>query len=270
VRMWLAGLILGAAWPALAGVEPKSVADGLILDGSASYLDSGSTVTLTVTRIRNDSTTRVTGPLRLELWAVSGAKPARGALFTGNRLAASDSLGAIPPISLLSAVVKVAAFTPPADGTYWMVLVLAESGLPGCVAPDGYCLSDSFVFSAQRTFNASAVNYSDLWWNAAEPGTGVSIIHHASGVAFITWFTYNEAGKPQWFVSPDCTVVGTGCTGTLFEASGPSAAAAFDPARVSRRTVGSVSFVFADANQGTMSWRIGARSGSVSLTRQPF
>ncbi len=45
---------------------------------------------------------------------------------------------------------------------------------------------------------AGASNYSDLWWNAAEPGWGLTLAHQGNTV-FVLWYTYGAGGVDQWF-----------------------------------------------------------------------
>ena len=94
--------------------KPLSVANGLVLEGNGAYNISGSSVTLTIDRISNSSSTRTTGTLRLQLWA-STSRPARGAGFTGLQLASSSTLNQLSPNFFYSGVVRTAAFTAPPD-----------------------------------------------------------------------------------------------------------------------------------------------------------
>jgi hypothetical protein len=116
----------------------------------------------------------------------------------------------------------------------------------------------------------SNTNFSDLWWNPNESGWGVSVTHHASGVAFVAWYTYDTAGNPKWYVSPSCRIVSGACSGTLYETNGPAFGGVFNPAAVSVRTVGSISFSFSSADTGTMSYSVQGMTGVKSITRQSF
>ncbi len=42
-----------------------------------------------------------------------------------------------------------------------------------------------------------ADNYSDLWWNPAEAGWGLTLAHQGE-VIFLLWYTYGEGGRDQW------------------------------------------------------------------------
>lgn len=152
-----------AAWAVLPGAsvaEPasdesaasaKTLADGLYLNGySATFGPNYSTVTVTVNNINNDSYTRTTGTLKIEYWAALAA-PARGASFTGYRLATFSSIAALAPRTYYSNVVRSSNMTVPPDGTYWFVLILLEYDPAHCSAADGFCMVDNLVGS-QRTF----------------------------------------------------------------------------------------------------------------------
>ena len=60
---------------------------------------------------------------------------------------------------------------------------------------------------------AGAQNYTGPWYNAAEAGWGLNIVHQGD-VLFPTWFTYDIDGKPLWLIvsgapkQPDGSYVG--------------------------------------------------------------
>jgi hypothetical protein len=133
--------------------DGKTVANGLTFSGTFGYERTGSTVILRMARIDNDSSTRTTGTLRLELWA-SSSRPAEGAGFTGYRLATSSTLSPLAPRTFYTDVVRTTSFSEPPAGTYWMVMVLAEFS-SACSQSDGYCLTDSGIFNTQQTFGSA-------------------------------------------------------------------------------------------------------------------
>ena len=85
-----------------------------------------------------------------------------------------------------------------------------------------------------------------------------------------TWYVYDNAGRPVWYVASNCTVSGTGCTGTLYRTTGPPFGPGFNPNSVQVFTVGSATIVFTDANNGTLSYTVNGVSGSKAITRQLF
>ena len=70
------------------------------------------------------------------------------------------------------------------------------------------------------TANGAGIpNYTDIWWNAAEPGWGMNINHQAE-TFFATWFTYDTDGAGMWIVMTAGTGNATKKSGTLYRATG--------------------------------------------------
>ena len=98
----------------------------------------------------------------------------------------------------------------------------------------------------------------------------MTITHHGTGIIFVTWFTYDSAGKPKWYVASNCPIATNTCTGTLYETSGPPFGPTFNSAAVSIFPVGSITLTFTGQNTGTMSYVLNGMSGSKAITRQGF
>lgn len=259
----------------------KTLANGLYMSGVWNASWSGSSVTLTLDRINNDSFTRSTGTLRLELWAVV-TPPARAAGFTGYRLAAFSTLNPLGTRQFYSSIVRSGTMNYPPDGTYWINLVLAEYDPANCSQSDGFCIQDSLISTSQTTFGvpppppppppvSNFGNFTDLWWNASESGWGVSITHHTtSNVAFIAWYTYDGVGNPKWYVASACRISGNACSDTLYETTGPPFGPTFNPAQVRVTAVGSITLSFSSLNNGTMTYNVRGSTGTKFITRQAF
>jgi len=123
----------------------------------------------------------------------------------------------------------------------------------------------------------STSNYQDLWWHSpanSESGWGINITQQGA-VIFATWFTYDSAGKGQWIVMAQGTQ-GTGASsnswsGTLYKTTGPAfSAATFDPNQVNATQVGTGTFTFTDASNGTFSYTVNSVSQSKAITRESF
>lgn len=57
-----------------------------------------------------------------------------------------------------------------------------------------------------RFFEAQlARNLTGLWWQPAEPGWGLSLAHQGDAL-FPTWYTYDGAGRPVWYVGGALTL----------------------------------------------------------------
>jgi murein DD-endopeptidase MepM/ murein hydrolase activator NlpD len=118
---------------------------------------------------------------------------------------------------------------------------------------------------------AGIPNYTDLWWNAAEPGWGLNV-NHQGETFFATWFTYDADGAGMWIVMPDGTGTTTRKTGTLYRATGvplPSingSAAANFPVPV----VGTGTFDVIDASTMRFTYMLNGVSQIKTLQRQEF
>lgn len=114
------------------------------------------------------------------------------------------------------------------------------------------------------------VSYTDLWWNAGESGWGVALTQQF-GTIFATWYAYDAAGNATWYVASNCAVAGSGCTGDLYHVTGGSSlTSVWNGANKVVTKVGTLTFAFSDAGNGTMSYNINGETGSKIITRQPF
>ena len=109
----------------------------------------------------------------------------------------------------------------------------------------------------------------DLWIDPAESGWGLNVFHQGDTL-FASLFVYGVDGQPKWYTASALTGSSV-YTGDLTEAAGPSFSEPFDPARVTRRTVGQMtftlgpmSFMSADADSATVDYTI----DGVRVTRQ--
>jgi hypothetical protein len=114
-------------------------------------------------------------------------------------------------------------------------------------------------------------NFQDLWLAAplnSEAGWGVNLTHQGD-ILFATWFTYEAGGKGMWLVMSrgDKTAPGV-YTGELQRTTGPAFnAVPFNPNLVTRIPVGSATFRFSDANNGTFSYTVNGISQSKPIAR---
>lgn len=163
------------------------------------------------------------------------------------------------------------------------------SGLPSdgthALSRNGTSATNSARNFAGATGSVSAVsppppppptvfNVEGLWWKSpagSESGWGVNITHQGD-ILFATWFTYDTDGSGMWLVMPDGTKTGTNSySGALFRTTGPSFdAATFDPTKVAATQIGTASFSFSDANNGTFTYSVNGVVQAKNITRQVF
>jgi hypothetical protein len=129
------------------------------------------------------------------------------------------------------------------------------STLPTCTMDDG---------------SVPTENFQDLWWRSggSESGWGVNITHQG-GTLFATMFTYDSDGTPMWLEGSSLVQTGDGTfSGTLDRTTGPAfGSQSFDPARVSRTPVGSMTVAFSDAANGTLTYSVNGVSQSKPISR---
>ena len=117
-------------------------------------------------------------------------------------------------------------------------------------------------------------NFQDLWWRSpagSESGWGVNLTHQGD-ILFATWFTYDAAGKGMWLVMSDGARTGPNTySGALFRTTGPAfSASPWDPSKVAATQVGTATFAFSDANDGTFTYTVNGVTQSKPITRQVF
>jgi hypothetical protein len=127
------------------------------------------------------------------------------------------------------------------------------------------------TFLAQPDF-ALAANYQGLWWapGGAESGWGLALAHQGD-VIFASWFTYGLDGTPLWLTASATKAAPGVYTGSLIQTAGPAFdAVPFDPARVTRTPVGSVTLAFTDGNAAAFSYAVNGIAQTKAITRQLF
>ena len=120
--------------------------------------------------------------------------------------------------------------------------------------------------------DASAANgpMSGLWSHPDEPGWGATITQQY-GKIFSALYSYESNGAPVWYTVSDCPVMVNECSGTLHKVTGGvPLASGWGGANISLTPVGNVSFSFADANNGTVSFTVNGVSGSKQIARSIF
>ena len=85
-------------------------------------------------------------------------------------------------------------------------------------------------------------------------------------------YPFAADGKATWFVGSRVAKTGNGTySGVLYQAAGPPwNLQPWNPGRVTLMPVGTLSFTFADAGSGTMSYTVGGAAQSKPITRQVF
>lgn len=133
------------------------------------------------------------------------------------------------------------------------------SPVPDCV-PDGPPPADP--------------NFQDLWYASpaeSERGWGLGIAHQGN-ILFVTWFTYDAAGRGMWIVGPRFEgATSFSFSGTLYRTTGPAFnAAPWDPSSVVVTPVGAGTLTFTSTSLGTFTYTVDGLTQSKLITPQVY
>jgi hypothetical protein len=124
------------------------------------------------------------------------------------------------------------------------------------------------TFAGQNNL-ALATNYQGNWWSAggAESGWGIYFAHQGDNL-FAGWFTYDTDGTPMW-LSATAMKNGNGVYGgTVYRTTGPAYnAVPFDPQRVGRAPVGTMTVTFANGNSARFDYSVTVGGATVSQSK---
>jgi hypothetical protein len=121
---------------------------------------------------------------------------------------------------------------------------------------------------------AATPNFQDLWWHSpanSEAGWGINITHQGD-IIFATWFTYGPDGKGMWIVmAAGMKTAASTYSGKLYRTTGPAfSTVPFDPSKVVATEVGSGTFTFSDASNGTFAYSLNGVTQAKPITREVF
>src|SRR5690349_6413848 len=130
-----------------------------------------------------------------------------------------------------------------------------------CLFVGGSCFAQSL-----------GTTFTDLWWNPAESGWGVTV-DHQQDVMFLTFFIYRADGSPYWvtgalFRTGTNTVAPFTFSGDLNENHGPYYGGAFNPSLVGVRKVGTATFTASILSGATLTYSVDGVTVTKSLQRQ--
>ena len=138
---------------------------------------------------------------------------------------------------------------------------------------------DAALTLAQRNLaNAPMADVSEMWFNPAESGWGMSVIQHASKNLFSVWYSYEQVSatdtstRPLWLVMPGGTWRSANVfSTTIYRTNGTALNKPFDPSQLTVNPYGEATLVFLDANNLTFHYQLSnGLSGSRMLSRQSF
>ena len=125
------------------------------------------------------------------------------------------------------------------------------------------------AYTLKASIATVTANYTDLWWNPAEPGWGLNI-NHQGHTLFATLFTYDRDGRGMWLVAPSITWQPAGYwQGTLYRTTGP-AFNAMPWTPVTTTAIGTLRLAFTAAGKATLSYSVDGVTVNKTIERQVF
>ena len=137
----------------------------------------------------------------------------------------------------------------------------------------GFATAIGILIGALSNLACATTNYTDMWWNPAESGWGVTLNQDYNGPIFATFFVYATDGTPKWVVGILRLDSVSGIySGDLLETKdgAPLSSQNFDPNAVRNSKVGDVSFTPKDASSGALAYSYQGSSVVKQITRQPL
>jgi hypothetical protein len=118
-----------------------------------------------------------------------------------------------------------------------------------------------------------AINFQDLWWKFppySESGWGANFTHQGN-IIFVTWFTYDAAGKPLWLIAVADRQSANVYSGPILTVTGPPfSAEPWDPGQVVETEVGTLAITFVDGSHATYAYTVNGITQTKEITRQVF
>jgi hypothetical protein len=134
----------------------------------------------------------------------------------------------------------------------------------------------AFALPCAHAADSIASDISDMWWNSSESGWGMNATQQG-GILFITLYVYSADAKAHWFVAPDMLADLSNPSapsfvfgGTLYETTGPAFSAAFNPAAVNARAVGTAQFTYTPPLAGTLVYTVDGVQVTKQLRRETW
>ncbi len=124
------------------------------------------------------------------------------------------------------------------------------------------------VVLATGSLCARATDYSDIWWNPAEPGWGVNLAQSDKFI-FATFFVYGPGNIPTFYVG-NLTLDETGAyKGGLYATKGTYfGTVPYKPAEFEAPQVGTATFQPTAADKGSLTYNVGAVPVVKNIQRQ--
>ena len=109
------------------------------------------------------------------------------------------------------------------------------------------------IFAAR----ADALEYTDVYYNPAEPGWGVFLVQ-SDTTQFLAFFIYGTDNKPTWYTAQLAQDAAGNYNGQLYATTGTYFGVPWNPAQLTVAAVGTVSFLPTDSYSATVTYALTA------------
>ena len=159
-------------------------------------------------------------------------------------------------------------------GPFSMAVDMTPDGFTGTFVASGLAAPWGRIALSRRNAGLHEGNgwRTDLWFPPGESGWGVNIIEQGDTI-FATLFVYDAQGRSHWYVASALTRSAQRADGTyafsgpLYESTGPYFGAAFNPAAVTRRQVGTMTFDVRDRVSASLVYTVDGVSVTKTVNR---
>ncbi len=152
-------------------------------------------------------------------------------------------------------------------------LSLGRSGSTSTNSPMNFAGATGTVPATTTPPPTASLNFHALWWRSpagSENGWGINVTHQGD-VLFATWYTYNLDGSALWLFSDAHKTATNTYFGQLYRSRGsPFSSVPYDSSRFAPSVVGSITFTFTDANNGTVNYTVNGITQSKPITRYVY
>jgi hypothetical protein len=104
---------------------------------------------------------------------------------------------------------------------------------------------------------ADALEYTDVYYNPAEPGWGVFLVQ-SDTTQFLAFFIYGTDNKPTWYTAQLAQDAAGNYNGQLYATTGTYFGLPWNPAQLTVAAVGTVSFLPTDIYSATLTYALTA------------
>jgi hypothetical protein len=155
------------------------------------------------------------------------------------------------------------------QGSY-TVEVLFLNRVNAILSPVGTAQFSVGEDTGARLSGFPAYDFTDLWWNPAESGWGISL-HVKRNLLFGAWFVYDAAGKPTWYTlqmggwqTPNRYI------GRIFATHADPNSGVGPMSSLAVTEVGSGTLIFNGFDQATFSYVVDGTTNFKNIMRQAF